>query len=86
MSKCIDDCSLSFSLYFILNGLCWHFHVQEKEHGDIEAQPPDEDYCQDLEIGLPPTTGWGMGIDRLCMLLTGARHMRDVIPFPMQRR
>ena len=45
--------------------------VRQKEQGDDEAQLIDETYCTALEYGLPPTGGWGMGIDRICMFLSG---------------
>ncbi len=44
--------------------------LQAKEQGDDEVQMLDETFCQSLEYGLPPTGGWGMGIDRLVMFLS----------------
>ncbi|KAF7586426.1 lysyl-tRNA synthetase [Aspergillus hancockii] len=59
--------------------------ANQKDQGDDEAQLIDENFCTSLEYGLPPTGGWGMGIDRLVMFLTDNYSIKEVLAFPMMK-
>ena len=63
------------------------FQKQEvlRKKGDEEAQPLDEDFLEVLEYGMPPAAGFGMGLDRLAIILTGARSLRESILFPLMK-
>jgi lysyl-tRNA synthetase class 2 len=59
--------------------------VERGRGGEEETQPLDEDFIKAIEIGMPPTTGVGLGVDRLVMLLTNSHTIRDVIFFPLMK-
>ena len=59
--------------------------AQAKTDGDDEAQGVDDAFVTALEYGLPPTAGWGMGIDRLTMLLTDTNNIKEVLLFPAMK-
>ncbi len=63
------------------------FEAQQEraEEGEKEIHPYDKDFIKALEYAMPPTAGWGMGIDRLAALLTGSRSIKEVIAFPLMK-
>ena len=63
----------------------WEDETKLGEKGNEEHQVLDEDYIRALEYGMPPTAGWGLGIDRFVMLLTNAANLKEVIIFPTLR-
>ena len=59
--------------------------MKDKAAGDDEAQQHDESFCRALEYGLPPTGGWGLGIDRLTMFISNKNNIKEVLLFPAMK-
>ncbi|XP_047981659.1 lysine--tRNA ligase isoform X1 [Salvia hispanica] len=59
--------------------------LKDRQSGDDEAMALDETFCTALEYGLPPTGGWGLGIDRFAMLLTDSQNIKEVLLFPAMK-
>jgi lysyl-tRNA synthetase class 2 len=56
-----------------------------KQNGDEEAMEMDYDYIEAMEYGMPPISGWGMGIDRLIQILTNSQNIKDCVMFPLMK-
>lgn len=64
---------------------CFQQQAKDKDAGDDEAMFVDETFCTALEYGLPPTGGWGLGIDRLAMFLTDSNNIKEILFFPAMK-
>ena len=64
---------------------CFLDQAKDKEAGDDEAQHVDMGFVRALEHGLPPTAGWGFGIDRMTMLLSDNNNIKEVLLFPAMK-
>jgi lysyl-tRNA synthetase, class II len=69
----------------ILQRKLFEEQVERGRGGEEETHPMDEDFLRAIEVGMPPTTGVGLGVDRLVMLLTNSVNIRDVILFPLMK-
>ncbi|CAL5337054.1 unnamed protein product [Camellia sinensis] len=59
--------------------------LKDRQSGDDEAMALDETFCTALEYGFPPTSGWGLGIDRLTMMMTDSQNIKEVLLFPAMK-
>ncbi len=59
--------------------------LKQKDKGDDEAMEYDEGFCEAMEYGLPPTAGWGLGIDRMTMFLSNSNNIKEVMLFPQMK-
>eukprot|EP00002_Diphylleia_rotans_P019142 TRINITY_DN3705_c0_g1_i1.p1 TRINITY_DN3705_c0_g1~~TRINITY_DN3705_c0_g1_i1.p1 ORF type:complete len:594 (-),score=143.68 TRINITY_DN3705_c0_g1_i1:217-1998(-) len=69
----------------VVQRACFMDQAKDKASGDLEAQVLDEAFCVALEYGLPPTGGWGMGIDRMAMFLSDKNNIKEVLLFPAMK-